>query len=429
MKRMKKVLAILCMACMLLSLLAGCGGSKTEPETPPPATSTEKETNTPPATEDVPTLKIAGLFNLSGAAGDTGVYCQNGCDLAVKHINENGGIKALGGAKLEMVYGDTMSDPSQAKAVAERVLSDDDVIAISGFSASAYGLPILPVIEKSEIPTLTIGTSDAFTNQGYTYIFQHVQNGTQLGKTQVEFIKWLNSSQNAGIKTVGALFEDSENGLNNLAGNKAAAEAAGIELTWEGPYQVGLTDASALVASMKASGIDAVFCFANPADSKVIFNTMKSMDCNILVIGGGGGMVLPTYSDELQDSVVGIVSACSNPYDVACVVNDDNLNWIAADYEATYGTFMPEHAVGCYNNIMIIAKGLEAAGSAEGPALRDAIRALTDTTFSGELAFDETGANLNGRASIVQWAKDEDGQYRTHAIFPEDKATVDYTAP
>ena len=427
MKTKKRVLAYVTALCMMFMVLSGCSGNNTSSSNTQGDATEQSDAGT--TSTEGETLKIAGLFNLSGSAGDTGIYCQNGCELAVKHINESGGIKSMGGIKLEMVYGDTMSDPSQAKAVAERVLADEDVVAISGFSSSAYGLPILPVIEKNEIPTLTIGTSTAFTNQGYTYIFQHVQNAEQLGETQVEFIKWLNEVQRAGIETLGALYEDSENGLNNLQGNKAAAEAAGLELTWEGPYQAGLTDASSLIAGLKASGVDAVFCFANPADSKVLFNTMESMDCNVLIIGGGGGMVLPTYSDELQDSCIGIVSACSNPYDTAGVLADDDLNWIAEDYEATYGHFMPEHAVGCYTNVMIIAKGLEAAGTADGPALRDAIRDLTDNTFSGELNFDDTGANLNARASMVQWFEDEDGQYRTHAIFPEDKASVEYVAP
>ena len=66
------------------------------------------------------TIKVGCIFPITGPNADQGVFNVDGCKLAVKQINENGGIKSMGGRQLELVVYDNQSDAEQAKAVAER---------------------------------------------------------------------------------------------------------------------------------------------------------------------------------------------------------------------------------------------------------------------------------------------------------------------
>ena len=83
---MKKLLALL----MTLALLSGSVGVA--------------------QTEDVPTVKIALVAAMTGTNAMIGYYQRLGAEYMVNKINENGGIKSLGGAKLELVIGDLQSD-------------------------------------------------------------------------------------------------------------------------------------------------------------------------------------------------------------------------------------------------------------------------------------------------------------------------------
>ena len=87
---------------------------------------------------------------------------------------------------------------------------------------------------------------------------------------------------------------------------------------------------------------------------------------------------------------------------------------------------MSEHSAGNFNNVYIIAQGLEACGTTDGAALMEAIRNLKiKTVQNGEtdtLAFKEDGSNSDATPVIVQWKKDDDGKYRPHTIFSEKQA-------
>ncbi len=93
-------------------------------------------------------LKSLRLSMYQGSGADAGVLNMNGAQLAIDNINEAGGIQSLGGKKLELVVGDTMSDTSQAKAVCERVMADHSIVAGIGIGGSSYTIPMMPVFEK-----------------------------------------------------------------------------------------------------------------------------------------------------------------------------------------------------------------------------------------------------------------------------------------
>ena len=148
---MKKLLAILLAMTMVLGL-AACASKTETPSNDSQQTTTSTETSTSTESTDSSeapaTIKIGGFFNFSGANADTGILDGDGAQHAIDFINENGGIKSLGGAKLELVKGDTMSDSSQAKAVAERVISENpDMVAAVGAGGSGYSVAMGTVFE------------------------------------------------------------------------------------------------------------------------------------------------------------------------------------------------------------------------------------------------------------------------------------------
>lgn len=436
----RRVLAGL-MAALMVCSMVGCsvhggtnGGTDTAAATPgskeypDSGNETKGESSGGAETSSGDTIKIAAFINVSGSGADAGVLNMNGAQLAIDNINEAGGIQSLGGKKLELVVGDTMSDTSQAKAVCERVMADHSIVAGIGIGGSSYTIPMMPVFEKMEKPFVQIGVSTNITNQGYTYTFQPVPNGESFGSTQVEFLQYLGESQGIEVSKVGIIYENTEYGLSTAQTNKEVAEAAGYEVVYDESFTTPSSDLSSLVVALKNSGAEAIFPVCFSQDAKLLFNTMNTMDYHPVIVGGGAGFLFPAFAQELGEDVDGIVSVGSNSWDSKSMTDNQELAEIAQQYEEKYGTFMAEHAVGYYNNIYIIAKALEECGSTDGAVLRETIANLHIPTLQpgGELNFDETGANTNARAVMIQWQKCEDGEYRPKTVYPEEEANAAY---
>jgi len=433
MKLFKKASAlfIVIVLVMLLALI-GCQAISTGTDAKTTAgveTKTgEANTQTEPV---VKTIKIGAIFPLSGTSADNGKQNVNGAELAVKQTNEAGSIKALGGAKLELVVSDNMSDTNQCKAVAERMLTDKSVVTVIGAAASAYVVPMLPVFEKAGTPFVTAQLADAITSQGYKYVFETTARGSDWGKMQIEFIKWLNDKYGLGITKVGVIYENTEWGQSNAKGSVSVAQSSGLEIVYNESFPVGTADASSLIAGLIKSGAQVVIPSCYTQDAKTIVNTMNSMKYYPVIFGGGGGFLYPAFVKEFGDGVIGIASTSADNLETKNMIEDPKFKDLPAAYKAQYNEFMAEQAVGSYGNIYVIAQALEAAGSTDKDKIRDAIRALNiNTPFpGGPVKFDETGLNINAIPVIVQWQKLEDGSIQPRTVYPESAATAEYILP
>lgn len=431
-KLWKKVMSLVLIGAVFGSL-AACDGSNKSADTEKKETVKEEaETETTDTGDDSEeTIKIAAFYNMSGANADTGVRDKEGTDLAVKMINEAGGIKALGGRKLEIVYGDTLSDTAQAKAVAERVLASGDIVAAVGVGGSAYAAPQLPIFEKNKIPYLLFGTAASLTEQGYSYVFRVSSYGGEnglFGKAMVDFLSWMQEEQGIDTSKVAIIYENSDYGISLAESNREQVEEAGFDVVYEESYPIGLTDASSLVANCKSNGAQAVFVSSFPQECKLITSAMKSIDYSPIVVGGGGGFLFPEYANTMGDDVEGSVSVAITNFDCQTVVNSDYSD-VPALYEETYGTFMCEHSVCSYNNIIILADALERAGSTDGEALAKALRETNIETLqpAGAIEFDEVGNNVNAVPVVVQWQRRESDQtFVPVTIWPESEASAEF---
>lgn len=416
-RRCTAVLAVL----LLSATACGKAGNKG------PAVDREKATaeNAGITESSEETIKIAAFYNMSGANADTGIRDKEGTDLAVKYINDNGGIQSMGGRKLEIVYGDLLSDVSQAKAVTERILNDKSIVAAVGVGGSAYAAPQLPIFEKAKVPYVLFGTAYNLTEQGYQYLFRWSPYGGEEGaftQMQVDFLRHLNELGYNSTK-VGIVYENSDFGISLASGNKTLVEAAGFDVVYEASYPIGLTDASSLVANLKNSGAEAVFISSFPAELKLIMNSMRSVNYSPAVIGGGGGFLFPEFAVSMGDDVVGITSVSILNWDTQ-TMQASAFKDVPQLYADTYGVFMSEHSLNSYTNIIILADALERAGSTDGEALKAVLREtnLLTPQASGNVIFNEKGDNPNAIPVIVQWQTLEDGTLAPVSIYPEEEA-------
>jgi branched-chain amino acid transport system substrate-binding protein len=376
------------------------------------------------------TIKIGMVFPFSGSNADQGVFNRNGAELAVEKINAAGGIKSLGGKKLEVIFYDNQSSSDTSRAVAERLLAEHpDIVAVHGASASSYVLPMLATFEKAQVPFLTAQTSQTITGQGYQYVFAYAAQSPQFAAAQVATLEWLNETYNIGITKVGLIYEDSEWGLtNSQAARDEIKKSRNLTLAYDKSYQASSSDLSSLIVGLMDSGCEAVFPTSYTQDAKLIFNTMVSYKYSPLIVGGGAGFLYPVFARDLGPLVDGVLSVASHNYDARSVRQNSQFAKVGEEYEAKYKEIMPEQGVSAFNAVYLVAQALEKSGSTDRTKLRDAIRSLTITSLTpgGALKFDNTGWNQNGVAVMIQWQKDGDGVFRPHSVFPPSEATVEF---
>jgi len=366
------------------------------------------------------TVDIAVLATISGGLSEVGIMGRRATELAVEHINADGGITALDGAKLNLIVGDVTSDYSNSITVAQRIIGQHELSGIVIAGVSGMNKAVAPVIEKAGIPFLTAAVADDLTALNYKYIFRFCPKGSQFGNMQVEFLEYLQEKTDLKAKTVGIIYENTAYGQSTAAGVADLCEKRGITVVISESYPKDFTDATPLVSKIKASGADVLFPVSYTKDAALIFGTMQALRYNPIIIGGGAGFIWPEFYNALGKLTEGVFSVGSWSWDTKFVVDYPERMKAVKAWEDKYGTFMPEIAGEMYASVYILKEAMEKCGSSDPKVIRDTLAEIKITEGRGAIMqpgiveFDESGMNKHVRPTIIQWW--DDGN--VHTVYP-----------
>jgi branched-chain amino acid transport system substrate-binding protein len=346
-------------------------------------------------------VNVGVVVPLSGANAQFGINSRNGIELAADQINKAGGIATLGGAKINLIIADSTSTPTTAASVAQRLIAQNNVIAILGAFASSLTIAISEVTERRDIPLLTMSFSDQITGRGFKNIFQVVAKASVIGKAQLDYTLRIAGAAGTKLDRVAIMYEDTAYGTSQAGGLRQAAKAAGVEIVQDDAYPLGITDVTPLINKLRGSGAQAVFPVSYLNDSLQIIRSMRQQALSIPAIGGAAGYVIPDFAKGLGGFAEGVLSISPSNYDLAPE--------ITKAFEERYGYFMVHEALEHAVCLDVLAKAIQRAGKLDPAAIRDALhgsrfeggwaRAMT----GGAVQFDETGLNVLSVPVMVQW--------------------------
>src|SRR5207237_7991107 len=126
-----------------------------------------------PTQPDGNTIVPAPPVSLAGKYSVNGKNTKDGYDLAIKRLNEMGGVKVSGKVyKLKVVYYDDESTPARGAQLAERLISQDGVKFLLGAYSSGLTKAIAPITEKYKVPHVEgNGAARELFTEGYKYLF------------------------------------------------------------------------------------------------------------------------------------------------------------------------------------------------------------------------------------------------------------------
>src|SRR5262245_52983867 len=116
-----------------------------------------------PGRAQAPTFKVGVVHPVTGPLAEPGQACRIGAQMAADAINAAGGIKSLGGRKLELLLGDTQTKPDVGRTEAERVVNQGAQMLMGSFDSGSTAA-LVPVAQQRRIPLLVdIAAADPIT--------------------------------------------------------------------------------------------------------------------------------------------------------------------------------------------------------------------------------------------------------------------------
>jgi branched-chain amino acid transport system substrate-binding protein len=360
-------------------------------------------------------VKIALIVPLSGPWARQGELERMGAQLAIEHINNAGGIKALGGAKMKLVVSDAGDNAEKAKNAAQRILAQEpELVGGLGAWLSSFTLAVTEVTERAELPWLTLSYSDLITGRGFHYVFQTSPTGAdQAEKALPTIIELAQSATGHKPTSVGIIMDNTAASVSFAKPMRGGGlEKAGITLLVDETFTPPLSDATPLVQKVRAAKPEFLFLLPTAvSDDKLLLEKLSEMGLSrsrLPVVGNGAHMAASelrvTAGKEIMEGVLVTLA-----------------NWggkgqekLVEEFKKRYGEpWMTQDSLSPYGHVWILKEALEKAGVADRKKVAEAIRAM-DTTDGparfypgGRLKFDDKGRRVGAPLVIVQWRSGE----------------------
>lgn len=357
-------------------------------------------------------VNIGGLYPVTGSFAQIGQGCVNAAKLAVQMVNDAGGIKSLGGAKLNLIISDVQSDTTVTRTETDRLISGYNLSAIHGCFASALTLIASEVAERAKVPLIT-GSSTDQLNKGRHFTFTPFARASQFAQAQLRMSKLVSDKPKVAV-----VFENTAFGTSTSNGLREQAPGEGVEIVLFEPYSAGLTDAGPLINKVKASGATMLFPVSYLNDLILIIRAIKQVGLEIAINGGSGGFVIPDFYKNVGQLAEGLQGVAHWNHDV-----DENAQKVNAEYKKRYGEFLFEYAGGLVAQTFMIADALERAGSTDPQKVRDALASLDVSEGyaamgpGGKVKFGPDGKNIYAHPVGVQWQHGD-----LASVFPKEDA-------
>lgn len=379
------------------------------------------------------TVKIGVIFPLSGAQALTGFEYTAGCEFAKEMINnshpewapllfaETKGIPNLGGKKIELVYGDSQATPERGQNEAERLITQEGVVALIGANTSSVTLTASQVAERYGIPFICdSASSPTLTERGFQYFFRVFgHDGIFVDNVLTAIKEYGEEDLGTELKTMVILNENSLWGsdIADLVRNKAPEY--GFEVIDQIAYPSSTTQVNAEVQRVIAKNPDILFQASYVSDAILFIKTFKEQGWVPKMYMYGDGKPLNfSYQETLAED--GWFTAFRTGYTEKedAVYLDSVLEYFR---EMNPKLKFNEGQASATTAIQTVVDAINRAGSTDPEEMR---KALMETNIPGEqiifpyegVKFDEKGQNYLARAIIAQVHED----YDIIDIWPEE---------
>ncbi|MBQ5645432.1 MAG: ABC transporter substrate-binding protein [Treponema sp.] len=343
-------------------------------------------------------VKIGGIFPLSGQVAVYGVECKNGVDLAIEEINAAGGIN---GKPVVLVSEDDEGNPDKTVNAFKKLSTKDGVKVVIGSLTSGCTQAITTLSQASKVVQIApAATAPAITDAGdfiFRACFIDPFQGTVGGKFAAETL---------GKKRAAILYDIGNDYSVGLADNfKIAFTKAGGSIVSEESYATNDKDFNAQLTKIKNANPDVVYLPDYYGTVALIAKQLRAQGINVPMVGADGWDGL---TSNAGDEVLG--GYYSNHYAVDST--EPAVKKFVESFRAKYNKDPNSFAALGYDCVYLIRDAIVAAGAEDSIVVRDALAKTDGDYVTGHLTFDEKHNPIKS-AVMLELVKADDGTLKT----------------
>jgi branched-chain amino acid transport system substrate-binding protein len=350
-----------------------------------------------------PSVKVGLNVELTGEMPAVGASSRNAAELFVSELNAAGGVD-VGGTKLpiKLVVADNGAKADQARTVAQRLISQDNVVAMVGPNASSCAIPASIVAETFKCPMISPWSTNPKTTldeegKPKEYVFRACFIDTFQARVLAKFV--LN---NLKAKTAAVLYDvasEAPNGQATLF--KETFEKDGGQIVAFETYTTGDRDFSAQLTKIKAANPDVIFLPAYYNDAAGITRQARQQGITAQFVGSDAWSspeIIGLGGKEIEGSYF------CNHYSTE--IATPIAKKFVADYTAKYGKAPDDVAALTYDAMGLLTQAIKEAGKADRQAIRDALARIAKFEgVTGTMQF-QPGSGDPIKSAVILQIKD-----------------------
>jgi branched-chain amino acid transport system substrate-binding protein len=385
-------------------------------------------------------ILVGAVYPLTGNIAATGLDCLHGAELAVDIINgkypdlnlplaATEGLPNLGGAKMKLVVADTKGEPRNGQSEAERLVTQEKVVAMIGAYQSSVTKTASQATERLKIPYVcSDSSSPTLTERGLKYFFRVSPHDAIFARDQLNFLKDLEKVKKQKVQTIAVLYENTEFGSNVGKQVLKLAPEFGYQVVADISYAANATDVTSEVGRLIKANPDVLMHASYITDAILFTKTYKEMGFNPKGIMTFAGYIEPGYLPAVKADGNFIVIRSTFALDLA--KNKPLVAKVNALFKKKYGIDMSENAARSFTAPFVLADAINRAKTTEAEAV---VKALLATNIPGDqvvypwkgIQFDpESHQNIHARGILVQI---QNQNYVT--VWPFESAAADVIWP
>ena len=383
----RRFLSILLAGCLAASLTA-CGGTKEESAAP--AESGDSASGGP--------ILLGTISPNTGNLAAYGTAIMNGVNLAVEEINAAGGVL---GSQIQVINADDQGDPTECMNAFNSLVSQGVGLIIGSVTSSCTSAITDSANEEEVVLTSPSSTADSITTED-DYVFRACYADSFQGAIAAAYAK------QAGYAKVGVVYCAADTYSKGLYDSfSAACEKYGVEVAAvEATASMDVQDYTNQFASLVNAGVELVYApYYYDIIGPYLVTQARAAGYTGIIMGADGYDGAPSYVVEGADLTAFNGVYWTNHYDPA----DESAmvqNFVKA-FQDKYGEIPMAMSALAYDCVYMYKTAMEAAGSADPAAVRDAMadNSLTYECVTGTFTLDESGTPVKG-ATIVSFASE-----------------------
>ncbi len=366
-------------------------------------------------------VKIGLIHPATGFLAYPGAQLRYGCQLAITDFNAAGGIKSMGGAKLEAMLGDSQTKPQIGAAEVEK-MNEAGVDAITGCYQSAVALAATTAAAKYNIPfSIDVGVSDRLVTRGLTNVFRMADGYGRIARDAASNLGALNKAAGSPAKTVVIVHEESEFGTGTAKLMNKLLPEQGFTVVDTIKHANPTRNFDNIALRIKALKADIVMPMNYPGEYVLLARTLRQQKVDFAaaysVLGGGFNFKFVNDLPEIAENMIDV----NHWYNPNSPFGQKLRKRVEAD-----GKFFTFEVYLAYNSIRFLHDGFERAGSNDKAAVNAALASSTiDPLF---MPYGPTkmvnGQNMGSRAVSIQAQKGD-----IHVIYPNEFASAKAVFP